>query len=123
MARVLIVDDSWLTRRMLVKILTTNGHEPIEAVNGIEALAKIPEFKPECILLDLVMPECDGVDFLRSYDAMADKVPVIVLTADIQDTTRKRCLELGAAVVLNKPPREDEIVSQLAKYFGTGAGE
>jgi CheY-like chemotaxis protein len=120
MARVLIVDDSWLTRRMLVKILNANGYEPIEAVNGIEALEKIQECKPECILLDLVMPECDGVDFLRTYEAAADKVPVIILTADIQDTTRKRCLELGATAVLHKPPREDEILSHLAKFLGTG---
>ena len=117
MARVLIVDDSWLTRRALAKILAADGHEFAEATNGLEAAVKLAEFHPDVILLDLVMPEMDGFEFLRSYQSRAERVPVLVLTADIQDTTHAKCADLGVAGVLHKPPREHEINEQLARIL------
>lgn len=122
MARILVVDDSWLTRRTLAKILASHGHEFFEASNGVEGLAKIPECNPDVILLDLVMPEMDGFEFLNSYQALENRAPVIVLTADIQDTTHARCAELGAAGMLHKPPREQEITDLLSRVL-TGGNE
>ena len=60
MATILVADDSWLSRQMLDKILKEAGHEVVQANDGVEALEKIGRHTPDCLLLDLLMPEMDG---------------------------------------------------------------
>lgn len=107
MARILVADDSFLQRRMIGAALKEEGHECIEAVNGKDALEKAGTESPDCILLDLLMPEIDGFGVL---DAMREKgmnIPVVIFSADIQDTTRAKCKELGVADFINKPINDD----------------
>ena len=113
MLNILVVDDSWLARRILVNILQEEGYKTDEAVNGIEALQKITECQPDCVMLDLVMPESDGFGILRMLREQIRSIPVIVVTADIQHTTRTRCLEMGAVAVVNKPPERATLLSAL----------
>ncbi len=109
MARILIVDDSWLTRRSLNTIMTSFGHEIIEAENGHQGLTIAKEQTPDCILLDLLMPGLSGFDVLAEMKENQLAIPVIVVSADIQNTTREKCIALGAIGFLNKPPNEDEL--------------
>ena len=67
-----------------------------EAVNGLEGIKKIRENTPDLIFLDLLMPELDGFEVLERLKKSDLKIPVIVLTADIQETSKKRCFDLGA---------------------------
>ncbi|RMF01175.1 MAG: response regulator, partial [Chloroflexi bacterium] len=85
-----------------------------EASNGRQALDKLTANPPDCMLLDLTMPGMDGFDVLNVMKRKNLAVPVIVLTADIQDVVRDECLELGAAYVLHKPPRHDELLQALS---------
>jgi CheY-like chemotaxis protein len=115
MSRVLITDDSQLTRRILRAILEAAGHEVMEASNGSLALESIVQDAPDCILLDLLMPGMDGFEVLGTLNEQGNDIPVIVLTADIQETARKKCIRMGAFDFLNKPPNDDELNAAVEK--------
>ncbi len=119
MSRVLITDDSLLQRRTLAAIVTDAGHEVDTACNGQEALEKIQANPPDCLLLDMLMPIMDGVQVLEQLESQGVKLPVIVLTADVQDWLKDRCLELGAKAFLNKPVKQDQLRQALETIFST----
>ena len=80
MGKIPIVEDSWVTRRILVRILKGDGHDLLEAGSGKEGLEMAEKHMPDCILLDLLMPEMDGFDVLQALGEKDLKIPVIVLT-------------------------------------------
>ena len=118
MALVLIAEDAWMTRRMVSKALQTNGHETLEASNGCECLEMVSTLAPDCIILDLLMPEMDGLEVLAALSQQHPRIPVIVMTADIQETSRQRCLNLGATAVINKPLDSELLLHELQKALG-----
>ncbi len=118
MGRILVVDDSWFQRKQIAKILKTYGHDMTEAVDGKEAVSKALEEKPDCILLDLLMPEMNGFEVLEFLQKEESDIPVIVLSADIQDTTRSRCFELGVVDFINKPVVEESLRDTLNTVLG-----
>ena len=77
---------------------------------------------PDCILTDLLMPEMDGVSLLAALQNLGFNLPVIVLTADIQESKRKQCEELGAAGFLAKPPQSKVLLALVEKVL-TGRGD
>lgn len=103
LATVLVIDDSGFQRKILHKILSSDGYEVAEATSGEDGLEKIEALKPDLITLDLVMPELDGIGVLTKLKEMDNRIPVIVISADIQDSTREECLGLGAVAFVNKP--------------------
>ena len=119
MALVLITDDAAFSRRMIRKAVEEGGHEVIEAANGQECLNMLATNSPDCIISDLLVPEMDGYALLKSLRAQGAKVPVIVLSADIQDSARQQCLDLGAFMMLKKPPKAPEIIDALKKALET----
>ncbi len=120
MAKILVVDDSLFARMNICDILKEAGHETLEAANGTEGLKKVLAENPECVLSDLLMPEMDGIAFLKSLREKKIDLPVIVLSADVQETKRKQCLELGTAGFISKPPRKDEILAMVARTLQHG---
>ena len=68
---------------------------------------------PDCVLLDLLMPEMTGREVLQQIQQEGLGIPVIVITADVQTTTRHECLELGATAVLNKPRNAEELLAAV----------
>ncbi len=123
MGRILITDDSLLQRRTLSAIVKDAGHDVETATNGREALEQIEAQAPDCLLLDMLMPEVDGVQVLESLHSKGLNFPVIVLTADIQDWLKDRCLELGARKFLNKPVKQEEIRATLQEIFAGGVSQ
>lgn len=113
MARILIIDDSSFQRGIIRKILLQAGYETIEAKNGRDGLQQVIDAVPDLILLDLVMPEMDGFAVLSELQKEKNKVPVLVLTADIQEITREQCLALGAEGFLNKPVKAEDLISAV----------
>ena len=112
MTKLLIVDDSRLIRMKLKKMLS-DQYDIIEAANGKEAILKAVSEQPDCIITDLLMPEMNGFELLEQVQKKNLSYPVIVLTADIQSETEKRCNELGAIRVLNKPPKQEDLDQAL----------
>ena len=117
MGRILITDDSLLQRQMLSALVKEEGHVPVTANNGREALESIQASPPDCLLLDMLMPEVDGVQVLEALQGQGARFPIIVLTADIQEWMKTKCLDLGAFAFLNKPIKEEQLRSTLREAF------
>lgn len=110
-AKVLTVDDSRLSRRAFVaKPLRAAGYEVIEAENGVEGLKAFKEHNPDLVISDLLMPEMDGFEFVTALRELKTQCPIIVASADIQDTSRQRIDELGTFGFLNKPFKSDQLL-------------
>lgn len=118
MALILIIDDSSTTRKAILQIVKADGYEALTAVNGREGLEIIAATPPDCIILDLIMPDVDGFEVLKALREQRSKIPVIVLTADIQKIVRQECLELGAADFINKPMIKKELSDKIRKSLG-----
>jgi len=115
MALILIIDDSQFSRGLIMKALGKSAHTLLEAENGIAGLKILQEQTPDCIIADVLMPGMDGPKFLMALRNLQIIIPVIILTADIQEKTRNLCLELGAQQVLYKPPRETDLLAALER--------
>lgn len=103
--RVLVVDDGELNRRVLCRALEAEGHRPVPASNGREALALLAAEPFDVVLLDLVMPEMDGYETLAALkaDEATRHVPVIVVSGMDELDSVVRCIEMGATDFLPKP--------------------
>jgi two-component system chemotaxis response regulator CheY len=101
--KILIVDDSALSRRTLRRILETADYEVAEADDGMTALEIYFLEKPRLVLLDLVMKGMYGLDVLVKLREMDPDARVVVASADIQSSTRKLVAEAGALGFINKP--------------------
>ncbi len=115
MALILVVDDSSFQRGFIRRVVEKEGYKVLEAENGSEALKILHRENPDCILMDLIMPEVGGIEVLNQLRAQKSEIPVIVITADIQGSIHQECLDLGAVAVLNKPPNETEILRTIEK--------
>ena len=114
MAVILLIDDSDFTRELTGLALETAGHELMEAKNGIEGLKILTTRVPDCVITDMLMPGMDGQKFLLALQARNIRVPVIILTADMQEATRNNCLELGAVDILHKPVSPETLLTAVA---------
>jgi two-component system chemotaxis response regulator CheY len=112
-AKVLIVDDSALTRRSLRQILETAGCEVLEAENGLEALERYFLDKPDVVMLDLVMRGMYGLDVLQKIRELDPRARIIVVSADIQTSSQDMAGEAGAAGFINKPFDRTDILRAL----------
>lgn len=113
MAFILVADDSMLIRKTISNVLADAGHEIAEAVNGKDVLQLVSERVPDCLLLDLLMPEMGGFETMEVLNDKGIQIPTLVLTADIQHTAKSKALDLGARRVLNKPPNMEELIDAV----------
>jgi DNA-binding response OmpR family regulator len=105
--KILVVDDKAELRTLLKQYLSQEGFDVVAASNGQEALFVARHEKPDLILLDIMMPEMGGFEFMRAYSREAD-TPIILLTAKLEENDKVLGLELGADDYITKPfsPRE-----------------
>ena len=114
MAKILIVDDSRTSRRMLRNILVENGHEVIgEAENGQIGFEKYIELKPDIVTLDITMPVLDGLSVLKTMRQKGSQTPVLLLTAKDSVEDRVRGLDAGANDYLVKPFAFEELLARI----------
>jgi len=113
MSRVLIVDDSLLQRKVLSAIVKEEGHEAQTATNGKEGLDLLLTNPPDCAILDMLMPKMEGIEVLEILQTKGVAIPIAVMTADVQESMKTRCLELGAQHFLNKPVKPENVRSTL----------
>ena len=115
---ILVVDDSLFLRKRIRQVLKEDGYTLVEATSGKAALVEIEKQRFDCILTDLVMPDLDGFGLLAELQKRNLSTPVVVLTADIQKTTRERCEQLGASTFIQKPLNPELLRSALSKALG-----
>lgn len=114
MAKVLIVDDSRTSRRMLKNILTANGHEVVgEAENGQIGYEKFIELEPDIVTLDITMPVLDGLGALEKIMTLNDKANVIMVTAAGQKNKMVEAIKHGATEFIQKPFEPEQILSVI----------
>ena len=119
--KILIVDDSALSRRTLRRILETSGYEVVEADDGMTALEVYFLEKPNLVLLDLVMKGMYGLDVLVKLREMDPNALVVVASADIQSSTRKLVDEAGALAFINKPFMSEQVNAAVEAALAEGA--
>jgi DNA-binding response OmpR family regulator len=119
---ILVVDDDRELRTLVKSYLAEEGFNVVTAADGRDALFVARQEKPDLILLDLMMPEMGGYDFMRFYSKEAD-VPIIVLTARLEENDKVLGLELGADDYVTKPFSLRELTARVrAVLRRTGKG-
>jgi len=109
-SRVLIVDDSSMSRRIVRGFLETAGHEVTEAADGMAALERYSVDKPDLVLLDMVMSGMYGIQVLQKLREIDGQAKVIVATADIQSSTRELAEQAGSRGFVTKPINKEELL-------------
>ena len=112
MKTVLVVDDKKNIRTMVQEYLTQEGFRVVTAENGQIALHIARQEKPDLILLDLMMPEMGGYDFMRVFSRESDS-PIILLTAKVEESDKILGLELGADDYITKPFSMREVTARI----------
>jgi two-component system chemotaxis response regulator CheY len=112
-AKVLLVDDSALARRSTRRVLEQAGYEVVEAEDGLSALERFAVDKPDVVLLDLVMKGMYGLDVLARLREIDPAARVIVVSADVQTSSRDLVQAAGAAGFINKPVPAGQIVRMV----------
>jgi two-component system response regulator AtoC len=117
--RVLIADDELSVRRLLYEVARKAGYQPYLAENGLEALEKARELRPQVVILDLKMPVMDGMEAFSCIHSEQPDVAVILLTAHGSAETTVAAMKLGAFDFLTKPTNVAEVRSVLEQAFRT----
>ena len=116
MARVLVVDDAAFMRKMVSDALTKGGHEVVgEAVNGVEAIDRYRELKPDLMTLDITMPEKDGLEALRDIMSFDPGARVIMCSALGQESKVLESIKLGARDFVVKPFQAERVNEAVGK--------
>jgi two-component system, OmpR family, response regulator MprA len=119
---ILVVDDELPVRDSLRRALVLEGHEVVQAANGREALAAAAEVAPDLIVLDVLMPELDGLEVCRRLRAASDRTPVLMLTARSEVEDRVAGLDAGADDYLGKPFALDELLARVRALLRRAPG-
>jgi two-component system response regulator MprA len=111
--RILVVDDDRAVRESLRRSLTFNGYTVDLAVDGVNALEKVAESRPDAVVLDVMMPRLDGLEVCRRLRSAGEDLPILVLTARDSVSERVAGLDAGADDYLPKPFALEELLARL----------
>jgi two-component system chemotaxis response regulator CheY len=117
MARILVVDDAAFMRVRACKVLVDNGYEVEQAENGLEAVRKYVEWRPDAVLMDITMPEMDGLTALKEIRKLDPNARVAMVTAMGQQAIVMQALKDGAKDFVLKPMQPDRVLAALAKIL------
>jgi two-component system, chemotaxis family, chemotaxis protein CheY len=115
--KILLIDDSGLSRNMFKRALGEEEHTYVEAVDGISGLEKYYIEKPDLVILDLTMPGINGMDVLTKLREMDPNARVVIGTADIQDESRRMAEEMGALAFITKPFTSESIRAEISRVL------
>jgi two-component system chemotaxis response regulator CheY len=120
--RVLVVDDSVFMRDIIKDIFAAGGFAVVgEAGNGVEAVEKYKELKPDLVTMDLVMPYRNGIDATREILRGDSNALVVMCSALGQETMVMEAIEAGAVDFIVKPPRAEDVLAVVKKVLGESA--
>jgi len=113
MATVLVIDDSEFVREFLDDVLSDAGHKVLLAENGNQGLEVFRSASPDCILLDVLMPDIDGIEVLKVIRTECQVTPVLLMTGDDPGWARRKCEDYGASGFLSKAFYADKVVESV----------
>jgi two-component system cell cycle response regulator DivK len=122
---VLYVEDNYHNRRLVRKILESRGYHVLEAEDGVSGLALIRAERPPLVLMDISLPDMDGLQVVAAMraDAALAAIPVIALTASAMRGDRERFLEAGCDDYLSKPVQAMELVERVDGLYPVASGQ
>jgi two-component system alkaline phosphatase synthesis response regulator PhoP/two-component system response regulator VicR len=117
---VLIADDDRDILSLVRAVLERSGHEVVSAGDGAEALARVADRRPDLAVLDITMPQVDGLEVLRRLraDPETSDLPVILLSAQAQEADVSRGFAAGASAYVKKPFSPRELVARVGELLG-----
>lgn len=120
MKRILLVDDSRVTRELIKVYLIAKDVTLLEAVDGQDALEKVRAEPPDLVLADMRMPRLDGAGLCEALrkDPRTKGVPVVILTSNTDADTRRRARAAGAREVLQKPIQPAALIEAVNRHVG-----
>ena len=117
MAKVMVVDDAAFMRLRACKVMQDNGHEVVQAQNGAEAVRQYTEHRPDAVLMDITMPEMDGLAALKEIRKLDPNARVAMVTAMGQQAVVMEALKAGARDFVLKPFQPDRVLGVLQKLL------
>ena len=119
MAKVLLVDDAAFMRMVVKDTLTKNGFTDLyEAADGVEAVEKYKEVQPDLVIMDITMPNMDGLEALKTIKAQYPDAKIIMCSAMGQEAMVVEAIKLGALDFIVKPFKPDRILQTVKKVLG-----
>jgi two-component system chemotaxis response regulator CheY len=118
MSKILIVDDAEFLRVRISKMLSGEGFEILEAENGARAVEVYKSAQPDLVLMDITMPEMDGLAALREIRAYDPKARVVMLTALGQESVVLEAIKSGARDFIVKPFERERVMGAIFKLLG-----
>ena len=118
MAKILVVDDAAFMRMRAAKLLSEAGHEVVEAANGKEAVTVYEAESPDCVLMDITMPEMDGLEALKEIRSKDPDAKISMVTAMGQQSIILEALKSGASDFVVKPFERDRVLAAVARMLG-----
>lgn len=119
MANILIVDDAAFMRMMIKDILSKNGYTVIgEAENGIKAIERYKELQPDLVIMDITMPEMDGIQAVKQIKAINDSAKIIMCSAMGQQAMVIESIQAGARDFIVKPFQAERVIEAVKKVVG-----
>ena len=117
--KILLVDDAAFMRKMIKDTLTKNGYtEVFEAVDGADAVEKFGEIGPDLVVMDITMPNMDGLEALKAIRAKDGSANVVMCSAMGQESMVMDAVRSGAKDFIVKPFKPDRVISTVGKILG-----
>ena len=115
--KVLVVDDSWTNLALMAQPLQESGFDVITATDGQEALERVVNERPDCVVLDVVLPKLNGYQVCRriKQSAPGRNIPVILVSSKASAVDKQWGLRQGADAYLTKPFRPDELIDRVRR--------
>jgi two-component system, chemotaxis family, chemotaxis protein CheY len=117
MAKILIVDDAAFMRVRAAKVLSENGHQVLQAENGVQAVQLYRQWRPDAVLMDITMPEMDGLQALRAIKQLDPGARVAMVTAMGQRQVVMDAVKSGARDFVVKPFQPDRVLAAIEKML------
>ena len=115
--KILIVDDSAFTRGIHKQIITSVGYQTVEASSGAEAVEVFEKERPDLVVMDLLMPDMDGMDAIKKILEIDAHARIVICSVDRQRTRREEAEEIGALEFLTKPVNAEEMSELLSNIL------
>ena len=120
MSKILIVEDNEKNMKLVRDILRHNGHDTIEAVNGLDGVGLALAAPPDLILMDILLPDIDGIEALRRIREARDAVPVIAVSASVMPDDHRKILESGFDAFVTKPINLKSFLETVQRFLSGG---
>jgi two-component system, chemotaxis family, chemotaxis protein CheY len=117
MSTVLILDTTIIDRRTTAKIVREGGYQVVEATSAEKALEIVHHQDPSCLIVDQHVPDMDCLELLDVLQLKKNGIPIIILSKEVKESTKAKCLEHGAIGVLRKPPDKEILLAVMKKII------